>query len=535
MARPKEASADLVPLTIIRTETALSRYPVHKISKQGDVSIEIRKKDDRGATTLLWEVSYNSRFGQPGPLAYKLDTLVINRRIEEAGRPVPKAVRLGSLRDICRELGISEGENLRTVRRALRQNASAFISAKISYKDTLGGERTLEADFNRYTVLFTGETLPDGRKADSVYLILNDVYMEVLNAAVARPLDYDYLKALAPAPQRFYEIVSYQIYAALRYNLPRAKLAYSEFCTYSTMTRYFDYDHVKKQMYKVHRPHIGSEYLAKVEFEATTDEDGRPDWTMFYTPGPKARLEHQAFMQRRKYPKMQGHLFPEEEAQAEKRELLGILGGEDMAGTGAEAPADPETAALAEKLAGQGLNRADAERLARESPEECRRQLAYLAHVTEFKSSRGAYLRAAIEQGFGPPRAFEDARAQETERQGERARAAGRKARQSHQEAHDGAYREYLASMLAEAQESRPEAFSAFSERDAERRKGLLRLARSSRGKMVLEEFDREESRLLRFAEFFQGHPDCPVLSFWEWDRALNPHAFRQAGRDDAR
>ena len=76
----------------------------------------------------------------------------------------------------------------------------------------------MEAGFTRYNVIFTGEKLPDGRKADGVYIILNDVFIQVINGAMTRPLDYDYLKSLAPAPQRFYELLSYQMYAALKYD-----------------------------------------------------------------------------------------------------------------------------------------------------------------------------------------------------------------------------------------------------------------------------------------------------------------------------
>ena len=277
------------PLSIIRTETALSRFPVHRIAKRGDVTIEIKNQ----ASAVLWEVTHNSKYGQPGPLAYKLDTVVINRTIEEAGKPVPKLLRLGSLKEIAAVLDL--GRDTNTVKNALLQNAFAAINAKISYKAMDKSERFLEAAFTRYSVLFTGETLPDGRKADAVYLILNDIYQQVLNEAQTRPLDYEYMKALPPAAQRFYEIASYQIYAALLHRNPRAKLTYSDYCTLSTQTRYPDWDHVKKQMYKVHLPHLRFGYLAKVEYEATTDGEGRPDWNMLYTPGPNAAAEFKAF------------------------------------------------------------------------------------------------------------------------------------------------------------------------------------------------------------------------------------------------
>jgi hypothetical protein len=289
------AEGELVPLNIIRSETVLSRLPIHNLSKQGRINIEIKKRNDRGAVELLWEVSYNERYGQPRQLAYKLDTIVINRRIEEAGRPLPKAIRVGSLREICKELDLSEGESTNQIKRAIHQNAGTYITAKLNYVGNDGVERKLEAGFTRYSVIFTGEKLPDGKRADAVYLILNEPYREVLNNAPIRPLDYNYLKALTPAAQRCYEIISYRIFAAIKFKLPHARLSYSEYCTFSAQRRYFDFDHVKKQMYKVHRPHLQSHYLAKVWLEGSTDEEGNADWVMHYVPGAKARAEYAAF------------------------------------------------------------------------------------------------------------------------------------------------------------------------------------------------------------------------------------------------
>ena len=219
-----ESSSDieLPPLSTIRVETALSRYPVHRLARKGSIKIEVSEQNGlRAETSLRWKVSYNSDHGQPGPLAYKIDTLIINRRIEEVPRPVPRLIKLGSLNDICRELGISQGKNVVTVKNALHQNASAYITARIQYRQADGTERTLEAGFTRYSVVFTGEKLPDGRRADGVYIILNDSFSQVINGAITRPLDYSYLRTLPPAPQRFYELLSYQMYAALKYDRSR--------------------------------------------------------------------------------------------------------------------------------------------------------------------------------------------------------------------------------------------------------------------------------------------------------------------------
>jgi len=280
-------------LDIVRTETVLSRLPIHNLSREGNVEVRILKTGPDGQVELKWEVAPNPKFGYPRSLAYKLDTLVINRRIDALGRPLPKLIRLGSLRDIAEELGL--GGDTNKVRLALRQNASAFIMAKFKYRTNDGLERSIEADFTRYSVVFTGEPLPDGRKADGVYIVLNDPYREVVNNAPVRPLDHAYMKALSPAAQRFYEIVSYKIFSAIKNKHPYAKLAYSEYCNFSAQHRSNNWNLVRSQMHHVHQPHLRSGYLLKpIDFEKTTDLQGNPDWIFHYIPGPKARAEYAA-------------------------------------------------------------------------------------------------------------------------------------------------------------------------------------------------------------------------------------------------
>lgn len=291
---------ELTPLSVIRTETVLSKMPIHNLSKKGKVSIEIKRQNAKGAVELLWDVSYNDKYGQPRQLAYKLDTVVVNRRIEESGRPVPKLIKLGSLSQICRELGFeASGKNTNSIRRALHQNAGAYITAKLNYKGADGAERTIEAGDTRYGVVFTGERLPDGRRADAVYLKLHDFYWEVLNNAPTRPLNFDYLKELQPSPQRFYEIISYRIFAALKNKHPHAKIAYSELCTYSAQKRHPDHENFRVQMYNIHKPHLQSGYLAKVAIEQASDGEGNADWMLYYTPGYKAKQEFATFTRKR--------------------------------------------------------------------------------------------------------------------------------------------------------------------------------------------------------------------------------------------
>ena len=424
-----QASTELAPLNPIRIETALSRYPVHRLAKHGEIAIDIREKDETGEVFIKWEVNYIDKFKQPGPLAYKLDTLVINRRIEEAARPIPRLIRLGSLNEICRELGqANSGKNTNHLKNALRQNASAFITAKIKYRQNGGTECTLEADFNRYSVVLTGEELPDGRKADAVYIILNDIFMQVINGAMTRPLDYDYLKSLPPAPQRFYELLSYQMYAALKNDRPRAKLSYSYFCIYAPQTRYFDWEQARKQMAKVLAPHRKSGYIAKVEYGPTADGDGKPDWFMLFTPGPKARAEYRAFT-RRGGPvvlAVEPLLFP-----AAPTPQLAALG----------------LSPLEAELIDRGITPTMAGDLVRDhGEEEIRAQVEQLDWLVETKPKKvadpAAWLVAAIRNGHAAPKGFvskaERQRREEARQAQERAKADDRR-RQREQEARDRA------------------------------------------------------------------------------------------------
>jgi hypothetical protein len=124
------------------------------------------------------------------------------------------------------------------------------------------------------------------------------MFMRVINGAMTRPLNYDYLKSLPPAPQRFYEILSYQMYATIKHDRARAKLTYSDFCAHAPQTRHVKWDSVRSQMNKVHRPHLQSGYILDVDYQDTVDSDGQPDWIMLYKPGPKAKAEFRAFTKR---------------------------------------------------------------------------------------------------------------------------------------------------------------------------------------------------------------------------------------------
>jgi hypothetical protein len=395
----------LLSLNAVRVETVLSRFPVHRISKRGNIQIEISERSETGELKTRWEVSYNTKYGQPGALAYKVDTLIVNRRIDEAPRPVPEVLRLGSLKELGDELGLADsGKNRNDIKRALHQNAGAYVTAKRSYKGADGVERTAEISDTRYGIVFTGEKFPDGRRADAVYLMLHRAYREIINTAPIRPLDYGYLRDLSPGAQRFYELVSFQVYAALKNGRPRAKLLYSFYCARAPQTRYYDYDHVKKQMYKLHAPHRKSDYISDVELRETRDAEGRPDWEMLYTPGRKAKAEFRSFGRALR---ARGVTFiTEGEDDGERQLTLSTQ----------QAPPDDksmnaELEELVTKLVSHGVSAKKARELVTSKPESASlhvRAIPYLPEGQGKKNFAGRLVKA-IENDYELPHAFVDA------------------------------------------------------------------------------------------------------------------------------
>ncbi len=206
------AGESAAPVNRIRVETALSRFPIHRLAKKQTVTIDLEQTNADG-DPIKWQVGYNQTHGQPGPLAYKIDTLIVNRCLDEAGRPLPAVIRLGSLTEMCRGLGVADsGENRANVKKALHQNASAYITARFGYKTKTGKLKHSEIGYTRYSVVFTGEVAAGRVDRGRGVHRSHAAYRELLNHVEVRPLDYDYLTLLAPGPQRFYELLSFQMY-----------------------------------------------------------------------------------------------------------------------------------------------------------------------------------------------------------------------------------------------------------------------------------------------------------------------------------
>jgi hypothetical protein len=271
-----------------------TEMPIHQLSKKPSEEIRIIRRHGKGGQiSLYWKVEPNANVGHPGQLAYHLDTWVIKRRLDEMSRPIPRLIRIGNLREIARQLG--HGGDTNAVKRAFEQNASAFIRAKLAFDSREGVVNTFEGYFNRYNVFFRGQTLPGGRMAETVYLSLNDPYYTLINESRWRPLDFEYLRSLPPMAQRFYELFSPKMFAAIKNGHPTAWMSYSEFCLLAVQKQQSTRRRMQIQMAAVHRPHVVAGYISRVTYRPVPSATEEPNWTIHYIPGRRARAEFDAF------------------------------------------------------------------------------------------------------------------------------------------------------------------------------------------------------------------------------------------------
>ena len=112
------------------------------------------------------------------------------------------------------------------------------------------------------------------------------------------------------------------------------------------------------------------------------------------------------------------------------------------------------------------------------------------------------------------------------QQQARQTRASDREAaRQAHEAAYQEEWLAYVEDRWQEIAEEEPEAMKAYEEEERRQRRGVLKFtARLVPG--AVEQFDSQEERLRRFAEFFRENRAAPVLDFWAWDAKLNRKHF---------
>jgi hypothetical protein len=494
-----EVSTELARVIPIRTETTLSRRPIHRLSKKGTIKIKEARKNERGQVVTTWEVR-----NAPGPLAYKVDKLVIDRRIDEARPNIPKLLKVGSLREICLELGFEDsGKNKANIKEALHQNASAYVIARLDYSGTNGGKRKFEFGSSRYAVYFVGEELPSGETADAIYVRFHDDYYGLLTHSQTRPLDYEYLKELPPAAQRVYELISFVIYGAIKHGRDFATFPYSELCLSAPLTRYHEWERAKKQLYKIHRPHIDSGYLKAVYFEETTDKDGIIDWLIKYTPGRKARHEFKEFTMRRDAQAVPSRTQPQlviTEVQAKE----GVAETELVTRMRNELGITPGVGQVLEAAYGA----------------RCLEWCEAKKHSKDLAEKGAGYFVKAISEGWELPATYKTTKTKIAAREREKQNKREQEGREAYQEYFEDKYSSVFMARIEEIKANHADEWQKYEDATSKERDLLMGLVQNPTSRAGL-------SILIHFVcgHFTKGHP-CHVPSFWEWDDGMNVERF---------
>ena len=495
-----EDDSELAQVIRVGTDNVLTRLPIHRLAKQGAVKIAIENHGLRGSTVTKWKVSPSRDFGEPGPLAYDFDTLILNKLIDEFRPEIPRLFKIAdSLNQLNEMLGKKGTRDTDKLKRAILQNVGTIIHADIHYKGKDGAERDFEFAASRYSVIFVGEKLPGGKKSEAIYVLLNELYMEHLRRSNTRPLDYNYICQLTPAPRRFYELISPEFYGAINHGNREANYLYSELCTFAPLTRHTDIKKMHSQMAKIHNPHIDSDYISKINFERVTDGKGRPDWLIRYTPGKRAFREYRAFVPNRSVKRL-----------PPKPRLLELPLPAPQKATREQEP-------LVELLINHGVDETRAIQLVERDFAECELWAAAWPYQNQKGMENPAgVLISFIEKKRRPlPAGYRKAR--EIEDRG-RVKAARRKEEQDradHESKFLAIYRaSYLWPQIEKIRSGKTEAAKAL-------RKMLKTWEANSADKP-----HAEDLKAAVISALIEKHPEIEILDFWQWDQSMNPTPF---------
>jgi len=246
----KNTDTVISPSNVLRSEFNFLKYPFFDISskskKKDQIEIKIYEKTDKGIIEILWKVSRHINSDIPSSFARRIHKKIVEEILNNIKKPVPRLIRVGSLRQICTKMGIA-----------------------ISGKNT------------------SGEKLPDGKEAETVYILLSDYYVQNFNNNFVVPLDYNYYQSIkGDLASRMYEILSLSFYPALERKELYIQKNYSELCDYFPFTRQDKKWKAKKQLRSAHNQHLSSGFLkSDPEWQNIGKKD---DWLIRYYIGPKA-------------------------------------------------------------------------------------------------------------------------------------------------------------------------------------------------------------------------------------------------------
>ena len=293
----------------VNAEVNFLQYPIgtlDKFFKGNSITFKDTLEYEGGKVERIWQVSGNAEFGFPGPTAVELD-LAITKLISEktpTGEPVRKWYKT-SYEELAKYMGLTKtGPLFDYIKKDLYKLLGVLIVSKRTFKRIDQEQKWGELAFHKYdAVALKGESIPDqvdeeerkkskDGKAEQVYIVLSDIYLENLNAHYTKKINYELIKQLHGAKaKRIYSLLSYQFSNHMKPD-PDGKECinynYMELCGRMPMkvlqTRWQARQQLKKHLDQL----VKQGYLEKYIFEF----DGQPArWFIRFYPGKLARQE----------------------------------------------------------------------------------------------------------------------------------------------------------------------------------------------------------------------------------------------------
>jgi hypothetical protein len=286
----KNSNIKIIESDIIRSEFNFLKYPFFDLSPRGKELSKITFENKNNGNTVYWNV-YSS-FGKklPASFARKVHKKIIEKKLNKLSKPIPRLIGLGSLAQICRELGLRSLETNR-VKKALKNIALTSIEAKstLKTKNKKGERKYIDGIFHLYDgVFFIGDTLPNGTVAEEVYVMLSDFYIQNFNNNFCVPLDYDFIHTLTDVSSRLYELLSIWFYSAITNEKDYAQKPYSYICKSLPLISQNKKWKAKKQLKLCHKQLLDNNFLAS-EPEWLLVEGKKDDWLIKYIIGERAK------------------------------------------------------------------------------------------------------------------------------------------------------------------------------------------------------------------------------------------------------
>lgn len=256
-------------------------------------------------TYLHWEALSNAPDADADALAYRIETLVIRRRMEDKLRrtgAVPRALYIGTSEKIGAMLNAT-GD---AVKQSISRSCRLFVMVEEEYRNAWG-KKTSNSALPAHLLFYmsTSTQTADGY-ALQIWIRFDELHIQSLDFLPPRPFDYEYAKSLAPASLRAYEVLSYAIFEAAKEDKYQVVMPYLDFCVFTAQPRHVAYEDATQQMQCLLAPLLESRHLASIQIidssdnylreeERNTESDLLPTWNLRVELGTQALNDFQSF------------------------------------------------------------------------------------------------------------------------------------------------------------------------------------------------------------------------------------------------